>query len=997
MAKYRSVAVLAAISLLVGLVVSWPHSAMAAQRLPSGFIVNDIPTGLRPPGAADPGDLLTDFGFLPDDGGIISVGKNGRIMWAPADGEPRQIAWPTTHTPEDLGMAGLAIAPDYRTSRTIYTTRNLPTNTPGAGAFGLFRVSGWTVVLDAAGKPVGLTDERAILQITADSAVHGMTSVLAADDGTLWITIGDSSEFRWVDPKALRANDPTDPHGKLLHITSKGAGVPSNPYFDPAAPNSVKSLVYASGFRSPFRLSLDPRSGRPILGDVGWNTSEEVDLITPGTDYGWPCWETRIPTPGYRDLPQCAGRVTAEPLFTYPRSEGSSVTGGVVYTGTSYPADYRGRYFFGDYASKRVWTTMIDDRGEVVTPIENGGFGADIGNPVKFASMPVGGDIVYADIGTAMLRRIVYAPGNVAPSVSFTSTADPDTRAVRFDASATVDPNGDNVTYQWDFGDGTTAAPNTAPLVDHVYAPSVTSATATLTATDEQGATASRSRVIYPGNHPPVVTLTAPGPTQTFAVGDIVSASATAADSEDGPLSVTWTVNTAHCRTEGCHNHPGERYDGATLSLPFAGHPGDSKLEISVTAVDTTGTATSKTFVVTPRQRRITVQSSTPALFTIGDETTTSGLFTEGATLSVIAPQTAQDEVAVFAGWHDGRVDRARQLVVPAADLTFVADYSTPMDQRYLAEAPLRALLGAPTTVEQGDGQVRWREFANGRLYWTRAAGVHFTIGRIMVRHLALGGHVNVGVPLTDELPTWDGAGRFTLFEFGSIYWSPATDAWEIGGAIRGLWGALGWEKSALGYPTTNESGTPDGIGRFNHFQQGSIYWTPALGAHEIRGSIHSLWAALGWEKSALGYPTTNETGTPDGVGRFNQFQQGSIYWSPNTGAHEIRGAIRGLWAAMGWENSALGYPTSNETGTLDGVGRFNQFQYGSIYWSPRTGAHEVRGAIRNAWASIGWERSYLGYPTSDEFAIAGGRRSNFTGGYIEYKFATGATTIRRY
>ena len=53
----------------------------------------------------------------------------------------------------------------------------------------------------------------------------------------------------------------------------------------------------------------------------------------------------------------------------------------------------------------------------------------------------------------------------------------------------------------------------------------------------------------------------------------------------------------------------------------------------------------------------------------------------------------------------------------------------------------------------------------------------------------------------------------------------------------------------------------------------------------------------LGWERSFLGYPLTDETATPDGVGRYNHFQGGSIYWTPATGAHEVHGAIRGQWA----------------------------------------------------------------------------------------------------
>ena len=95
-------------------------------------------------------------------------------------------------------------------------------------------------------------------------------------------------------------------------------------------------------------------------------------------------------------------------------------------------------------------------------------------------------------------------------------------------------------------------------------------------------------------------------------------------------------------------------------------------------------------------------------------------------------------------------------------------------------------------------------------------------------------------------------------------------------------------------------------------------------------------------------YPVNDETATPgDGIGRYNHFQAGSIYWTPATGAHEVHGAIRKLWAGMGWERSFLGYPTSDELSTEDGLGRYSEFQHGSIYWRPTTGALACRETMR--------------------------------------------------
>ncbi len=167
--------------------------------------------------------------------------------------------------------------------------------------------------------------------------------------------------------------------------------------------------------------------------------------------------------------------------------------------------------------------------------------------------------------------------------------------------------------------------------------------------------------------------------------------------------------------------------------------------------------------------------------------------------------------------------------------------------------------------------------------------------------------------------------------------------------AIDDKHAALGGNAGFLGSPVIPESPTPDGVGRFRHYQGGSIYWTPATGAHEVHGAIRGKWQQLGWETGPLGYPITDEMTTPDGVGRFNHFrkglgpfEQGSIYWTPATGAHEVHGAIRALWAQLGWELSSFGYPVTDETLTEHEHGRFNDFQHGSIYWDAGRGAYEL-------------------------------------------------------
>jgi hypothetical protein len=160
------------------------------------------------------------------------------------------------------------------------------------------------------------------------------------------------------------------------------------------------------------------------------------------------------------------------------------------------------------------------------------------------------------------------------------------------------------------------------------------------------------------------------------------------------------------------------------------------------------------------------------------------------------------------------------------------------------------------------------------------------------------------------------------------------------GTPIDDKYAALGGSRSFLRAPVTDERVAPDGVGHYRHYQGGSIYWSPKTGAHEVHGLIRDKWAGLGWELSFLGYPITDEQRTPDGDGRYSHFENGAIYWSPATGAHEVHGLIREKWANLGWERGYLGYPITDETTASDGVHRFNTFQYGALYWSPATGAY---------------------------------------------------------
>ena len=305
--------------------------------------------------------------------------------------------------------------------------------------------------------------------------------------------------------------------------------------------------------------------------------------------------------------------------------------------------------------------------------------------------------------------------------------------------------------------------------------------------------------------------------------------------------------------------------------------------------------------------------------------------------------------------------------------------------------------LGYPTTDEIGGlkGGGVYQMYEGGAIIWNPTLGAFESSGAIRAAW-ARNGYENgkFGYPTSDEVRGLTGGGSYQAFQGGIIMWSPTTGAHESLGGIRNAWQRTGFEDGYLGYPTTDEVGGLRDGGAYQMYQGGAILWSPKTGAHESTGAIRAAWARFGLEDGRFGYPTSDEVrGLRDG-GSYQAFEGGLIMWSPKTGAHESGGAIRNAWQRVGFEDGYLGYPTTDEIGGLKDGGVYQMYQGGAIVWSPKTGAHESGGAIRQAWAKAGYENGFLGYPTSDEYTISGGKAQDFQGGRIEWRPGSGTSVV---
>ncbi len=284
--------------------------------------------------------------------------------------------------------------------------------------------------------------------------------------------------------------------------------------------------------------------------------------------------------------------------------------------------------------------------------------------------------------------------------------------------------------------------------------------------------------------------------------------------------------------------------------------------------------------------------------------------------------------------------------------------------------------------------------YEHARVFWSPATGGHSVAAPELAAWEPDAGAL--GYPTRDRTCGLRDSGCFQPFEGGGIYTTPATGTHAVSGEVYARWARGGWENGSLGYPTTDVTMLARDGGRFAHFQGGSVYWSPGTGARVLSGAVRDRWAASGWENGPLGYPTTDVTVLARDGGRFAHFRGGSVYWSPGTGARVVSGAVRDRWAASGWEGGALGYPVTDTTCGLARGGCYQHFQGGTVLAGPASGSWAVSGGVRDGWFRAGSENGALGYPTGAAVCGLrdGGCFQRFEGGPLYWSRSTGGHAV---
>lgn len=258
----------------------------------------------------------------------------------------------------------------------------------------------------------------------------------------------------------------------------------------------------------------------------------------------------------------------------------------------------------------------------------------------------------------------------------------------------------------------------------------------------------------------------------------------------------------------------------------------------------------------------------------------------------------------------------------------------------------------------------------------------------------------SLGYPVSAQICGLKDGGCFQMFAKGALMYSPATGAQpSINGPIRDLWQQGGFESGRLGYPASSVLCGLRNSGCFQNYQGGTIMVSGATSANALMmGPIRDAWVKSGFEGGTLGYPTSAQICGLRNGGCFQNFEKGTVMWSQATGAQPMTSdPIRARWGQSGFESGSLGYPTSATICGLRNGGCFENFENGTIMWSPTSGAQAmVPGPIQQAWAGQGFEGGRAGYPTTSQTCSPDGTSctQSFQGATITWSSASGVKIL---
>jgi hypothetical protein len=252
--------------------------------------------------------------------------------------------------------------------------------------------------------------------------------------------------------------------------------------------------------------------------------------------------------------------------------------------GGPYPEGFEDSFFVGDYALGFIKLLKLGRRGVKLRGVVQGV------RPVQMQLTPQR-ELTFVDYRDGAIRQLVFAPANKAPKpqISAIPTSGHAPLAVSFSGLGSTDPDGDKLSYDWDFGDGSAHSDLAGPV--HTYGANGVY-TVSLRVSDGRGGTGTATTTITVGNTAPLASIGAPTSSTQFRDGEPVALLGGGFDAEDGALgnqAFHWEVDLIHKD----HEHPAGEPTGAAAQFEtLRDHDADSFYRVTLTVTDSQGLST---------------------------------------------------------------------------------------------------------------------------------------------------------------------------------------------------------------------------------------------------------------------------------------------------------------------------------------------------------------------------------------------------------------------